>query len=120
MKAICIRCGASKQAPWLKCLECGLTPEGEDLVKSTYCSVWRFTDDAELESQYEAELRDMSVALRGQQQLVYDEIELDRVRELVSFVEKGSPGVWIWLIRMFLPAIILLSFLYLLLYLLGT
>src|SRR5688572_22094486 len=106
MKAICIRCGTSKEAPWLKCPECGFVPEGDDLVKSTYCSVWRFTDDPELENQYESELREMSSAVRAQKQVVFDEGELDRLRELVMFVESGSPGVWIWFLRMFLPAII--------------
>jgi hypothetical protein len=56
MKATCIKCGDPKKLPWQTCDKCGFVPEGEDLVKSVYCSVGRFTDNPEEETGFEGEI----------------------------------------------------------------
>jgi hypothetical protein len=110
---MCIRCGEPKEAPWLRCPRCEFVPAGMDLAKSTYCSVWRFAGDPESETEYESELAKMSSAIRANQPLVFEEDELDRLDELIRFVESGSPGVWSTLFfRMLLPAIVFLGILY--------
>jgi hypothetical protein len=112
MMAICIQCGASKGAPWRKCNKCGFTPEGEDLVKAAYCSTWRFADDPDAEIAYESELKHMSEAIRTGNSITFDKTELDRLREIIGFLEAGSPGVWSAFFRFLLPAIIFLVILY--------
>lgn len=112
MKAICIKCGIAKEKPWQTCSNCGFTPEGEDLVQSTYCSVLRFTDDPDRETAYQNEIIQMSEAIQAGKRLTFDQAELQRLRDLIEFTEAGSPSVWGVLFRIFLPAIIFLAILY--------
>jgi hypothetical protein len=112
MKAICTQCGTFKDAPWAKCARCGFTPEGEDLVKAAYCSVWRFSDDPDEEVAYEDELSRMSEAIQAGQGIIFDDAELQRLREVIDFLEAGSPGVWKTFLRFLLPALIFLTLLY--------
>jgi hypothetical protein len=112
MKAICVQCGIPKEAPWRKCSKCGFTPEGEDLVKAAYCSTWRFADDPDAEIAYESELHQMGEAVQAGQSITFDESELQRIREIIDFLEAGSPGVWRAFLRFLLPAIIFLGILY--------
>jgi hypothetical protein len=109
MKSICIRCGAAKKLPWNKCRRCSFLPKDDDLVKSVYCSIGRF-DEPDDAADYEKELEEMSSALARGEPIVYDEAELERLREqrrLVGSVR--GPDLLLALFRIFLPAILFIA-----------
>jgi hypothetical protein len=88
-------------------------PEGEDLVKSTYCSLLRFADDPDREVEYENEIRKMSMDVQAGRGIVYDDDDLERLREMIGFLEGGSKGVLGALFRLLLPAMVFFAILYL-------
>jgi hypothetical protein len=114
IKAICIRCGTSKEAPWRKCRKCGLSPLGDDLAKSVYCSLGRFNNDEDQSAQ-ESELKSLSTILKQGGTIDYNTTELERLK--LQQTQVGSVSwttIMFYLFRVFLPAILFLTLLFLL------
>lgn len=118
ISSICISCGSFKKAPWRKCAECGLEPKGIDLIKSVYCSVGRFSDEAE-RREYQAVLEEMSSILKSGQEITFEADELDRLAKEQRMVENVTwPKLLMYLLKFFLPFILIIGpFLVLLVYL---
>lgn len=117
MKAICIKCGRAKQLPWHKCGKCGFVPDGDDLAKSVYCSIARFSGDEARTESYKEELKQMQVAIRQGESVDFDRVELERLKKEQALLDRISPAtVWGAVIRFFLPAMLLLGGIYLLLW----
>lgn len=96
------------------CGLCGFAPVGEDLVKSVYCSVGSFADDPEEETKFEGEIGQISRDIQAGKEVHYDESELQRLREQQMDVETASKSAFVYLFRVFFPAIVFLAILYLL------
>ncbi len=120
-RAICIRCGEPKRAPYEQCGHCEFDPSQneDDLVKSVYLSLGRYEDDADIR-RYEGELVLMGRALREGDKLIdYDPEELSRLRAQKQLLDSIPPSaVWGAVFRLFLPAVIFLGVLWFLVYLL--
>lgn len=106
--AICLRCGASKRAPYSVCPKCSLDPAGrvEDLVRSVYLSAGRFADDDPRQRTYPAELRTYAKEIAGGREIHFDEAELRRLNaQLQNIRAVPRSAVWMAVIRLFLPAV---------------
>ena len=120
MYAICIYCGERKSKPWGKCPSCKKTPDGEDLVKSVYCSTGRYADE-DLPAEFFAELDTISNQIKQGEQVRYSE---EKLRELKKQREQidSTPVSWnlliIELIRQFFPGFMVIAGLLVLLLLL--
>lgn len=80
-KAICLRCGQAKRAPWQVCLDCKFDPNGdaESLIKSVYLSAGRF-DDNDAIKKYETVLEQFSQKIKNGKEISFDPSDLDRLR----------------------------------------
>lgn len=120
MNAVCIKCGAFKNAPWKTCSRCHLDPtqrEG-DLLRSVYLSVGRFADPEE-QKRYRETLVEIARGIEGGQLPEFDAAELERLRKEKVLVDSvPARAVWGAVIRMFVPAILFLLLLFLVLLLL--
>jgi hypothetical protein len=110
LSAICIRCGASKEAPYARCNACGFEPRDDsDLVKSVYLSAGRFDPSKSPES-YQAELQTLANTLSSGGAVEYTPSELIRLEsQLRSFRAVPTRTVWGAVGRLFLPAAIVLA-----------
>ncbi len=117
MEAICIKCGGAKKLPWHKCGKCGFVPDGDDLVKSVYCSIARFSGDGVRTENYKEELKQMQVAIRQGKTVDFDRVEIERLKKDQILLDHISPAMaWRAVFGFFLPAILLLGGIYLLLW----
>lgn len=105
-EAICLRCGGSKSTPWEKCERCGYDPgaDEEALVKSVYLSTGRFTE-ARDKVRYRMELDRIGAAIEANEQPIFAESELARLRAQKALIERIPPSAaWNAVLRLFLPA----------------
>ncbi len=108
--AICLRCAAEKPRPWTTCGGCGFDPRIDDvsLIKSVYLSVERF-DDADRRKTYQLELTALAESIRRGDRIAFDEADLPRLRRQKDLVESvPSSAVWSAVVRLFLPAVVVL------------
>ncbi|TWT34729.1 hypothetical protein [Blastopirellula retiformator] len=113
MTAICIKCGAKKSFPYNKCGECAFDPQlaREDLVKSVCLSSGRYGSQFEKEK-YDDELNSYSAQLRSGLSVEYDQEEIERLdMQLTEVEELDDKPIFKYLLRVFLPGILLLLFL---------
>jgi hypothetical protein len=91
-------------------------PKGDDLVKSVYCSVARFTH-ADEKAAYEIQLKVISATVKNGGEILYPEPEMEKLRAQLATVESVTwSGVLGFLLRLFAPAFLFLGLLYCLLY----
>jgi hypothetical protein len=117
-KAICISCGSRKNKLYHKCGGCGFDPTADDqsLVKSMYLSTGRFVTGEETEEEYESqktysiELDDIAEQIKNGRSVEYDQNELTRLQEQLSLV-RSIPFTTVRgaVVRIFLPAFVLLG-----------
>ena len=121
-EAVCIRCGNRKPAPWGACTKCHYDPtaDSEALIKSVYLSAGRFSEP-DRKTRYRAELEKVAAAMEQGHQPTFEEAELIRLKAQKDFVERTTPSAaWRAVLRFFLPAIVLLTLLYGVAYLLRN
>lgn len=109
IRAVCVRCGSEKGAPWKICSSCGFRPEEDSdaMIKSVYLSAGRFEGRTEEQKVWQAELS----RLVGERDLVssysYDEGEVERLERQMRDIGRINP--WPTVLRLFLPAIVVIS-----------
>ena len=113
--AICIYCGVEKQHPYEFCDSCNKCPRSKkDRMKSLYLSEFRFFNKPELKD-WLNELDQLSVQLRNNESIKYNDEDLKKVEELENSL-KDEPLSYFRLIKgifiIFRPAIIFLSILW--------
>jgi hypothetical protein len=105
-RAVCVSCGNLKHQPFHRCEACNFDPKGPDLVKATYLSVYRFSDDRAAAARYAYELPAIGRAIAGGSPTLYDANELARVEGWIDAnVAAGSKSV----IRVFVFAALALA-----------
>lgn len=110
LQALCIRCGAAKNAPWKTCAQCQYSPLGDDdaLMKSVFLSLHRCPDGKSME-EYQCELAEWSGRIARGEPIIIPPAERDRLlleMQEVRAVQTIAP--WLAVSRLFLPAAILL------------
>lgn len=108
LKSVCIRCGSFKREPWGRCSKCDFTPDGDDLVKSVYCSTGRFSEDPERACQYLEELKEISNLIKNNQEITYNQDEINRLKKERNISSVSNIYIFRYLLKVFMPAIILL------------
>jgi hypothetical protein len=119
MKATCIKCGDPKKLPWHTAANADLWRRVRILVKSVYCSVGRFTDNPEEETGFEGEIDQISRDIQAGRKIHYDDRGLQRLREQQMDVETASKNAFVYLLRVFFPAIVLLAVMYVIIWWIG-
>jgi len=91
-RAICARCGAEKQYVQFPCAQCGFDPTGslEDMARAAYLSDLRFPSGPE-RAEYVTELGQLANSIRQGEAMVYDPVELARMRESVRAFDENAP-----------------------------
>jgi hypothetical protein len=110
-KAICLKCGDWKPAPYTRCSNCGFQPKpgSHDEIKSVYLSVGRF-ENLEEQERYLVELERTSESLQKGESPKFDLQELERLEEQRRLAASVSPRqAWFAVFRLFLPAITILA-----------
>jgi hypothetical protein len=82
-KALCLECGASKEAPVETCDQCGWSPFGdpEDTARSLYLSTARFDTSAGDALEYEHELDRIGAQIAGGQEFDFAAVDLRPLRK---------------------------------------
>ena len=121
-EAICTRCGEEKSAPWERCTRCNLDPtlDVEILTKSVYLSAGRFSDATD-QARYRLELDAMKEPIHAGEAVAFAPAELARLKAQLATLKSTEPSTaWMALIRLFLPAVMLLGFLLVLAYIIPV
>lgn len=111
VNAICLKCGDWKSNPLDRCSSCGFVPHpgSDDEVKSVYLSVGRFEDEDE-RNQYKSELGKIRDSIRSGKAISFDENEMVRLKEQRHFIRSTSPAsAWKAVLKLFLPAVLILA-----------
>lgn len=114
IRAICVRCGAAKPHATKTCKRCNVDPTVDDalLVRSVYLSLARF-ESPDDHPDYESELAELARNIEAGSEIDFDERELTRLREQLLAVKQVSwPDVLRALVRIFLPAFVVLAAIY--------
>ena len=109
MRAICLKCGSNKSQPCERCEACSFRPSenSDDLVKSVYLSLGRY-DTEEERTRYRAELDTISRQLGAGEEIKFDRAELERLRRQKADVDStGDWSLFRYLVRLFLPGIVI-------------
>jgi hypothetical protein len=113
--ALCLKCGSGKRHPWRACRRCGFkpAPHSEDLVRSVYLSIGRFSDPGEAEA-YQKELDEVGERIRRGDAVTFRADELARLREERDALARvPMSAVWGAVFRLFAPVIALVALVFL-------
>ena len=82
-KAICLECGAPKEAPAAACNECGWSPFGdpEDMARSLYLSTARFDAESGTAADYERDLDRIGAQIAAGQEFDFAAVDLRTFRK---------------------------------------
>lgn len=111
LRAICVSCGQAKKRPSVKCKACQFDPAGDDaaLVRSVYLSAERL-DGPHEQAAYARELAILQKCIRSGGALDFDPQELERLaNQLRPLRAVPSRAPWLGLIRLFAPAVLILT-----------
>ena len=110
-EAICLKCGAWKNAPYARCRICNFQPEvgSDDELKSVYLSLGRFRD-ARQRKAYFQELEMIATRLKRDGVIDIDSSEVERLRgERKLFRSVSYRQVWSAVFRTVLPGVLFLA-----------
>ena len=114
-KAVCIWCGSWKGEPWSGCPKCGRTPGSntEEEIKSVYLSLGGF-DGGNVKDHRKALGKISEEIIRGEQ-VEYDDVELERLREQRRMVgQVKNKDIAAFLFKLVFPGLAFLIFMWLL------